>query len=110
MAISLLESIFDELVCTCLIDVVLEPRKIEFVYAEADEVEEGFYIIYRTCCRVHIELPNRWKHGVPFEVFDISWGNVLNALGESEIDHVVKTISDADIVKFDVPMAEAYLV
>ena len=39
VAIPLLESIFDELVCACLIDVVLEPWEVEFIYAEADEVK-----------------------------------------------------------------------
>ena len=58
VAIPLLESIFDELVCACLIDVVLEPWEVELIYTEADEVKERFNIIDWSGCRVHVEFAN----------------------------------------------------
>ena len=35
----LLEAVFYELIGACLVDVVLEPRQVEFIHTEADEVK-----------------------------------------------------------------------
>ena len=52
----LLESVFYELIGTCLVDVVLEPRQVEFIHTETDEVKQRFDVINRPSCRMHVEL------------------------------------------------------
>ena len=54
----LLEAVFDELIGACLVDVVLEPRQVEFIHTEANEVEQRFDVINRPSCRMHVELPD----------------------------------------------------
>ena len=58
---------------------------------------------------MHIELPYRGKHRVPFEVFDVSGGDVVDTLAEGKVDHVIVAVVDADVVELDVPVAESHL-
>ena len=110
MAVFFLESIFNELIRACLIDVVLKPRQIELVHAETDKVEKWLNIIYWSSCWVHIELSDRRKHWIALEMLDVPGCDSIDALSESEVNHVVITILDANIVKFNVPMAKANIV
>ena len=34
-----------ELVCACLLDIVIEPRKVKLIHAEANQVQERFDVI-----------------------------------------------------------------
>ena len=54
----LLEAVFYELIGACLVDVVLEPRQIEFIHTKADEVKQRFDVINRPSRRMHVELPD----------------------------------------------------
>ena len=58
MSFLFLEAVFYELIGACLVDVVLEPRQVEFIHTEADEVKQRFDVINRSSCRMHVELPD----------------------------------------------------
>ena len=45
MSLVLLCSVSYELVCACLLDIVIEPRKVKLIHAEANQVQERFDVI-----------------------------------------------------------------
>ena len=45
MPLVLAHSILYELICASLLDIIVEPRQVELVHAEADKVEEGLDVI-----------------------------------------------------------------
>ena len=58
---------------------------------------------------MHVELTDRGEHRVPLKVFDVSGGDVFDALAEGKVDHIVVAVVDADVVELDVPVAESHL-
>ena len=45
MPLVLAHSILYKLICASLLDIIVEPRQVELIHAEADEVEEGLDVI-----------------------------------------------------------------
>ena len=45
MPLVLAHSILYKLICASLLDIIVEPRQVELVHAEADKVEEGLDVI-----------------------------------------------------------------
>ena len=44
--------ISNKLICTCLLDVIVEPWQVELVHAKADEVQERLDVINRSRIRM----------------------------------------------------------
>ena len=56
MLLLLLEAVLYELIGAFLLDIVIEPGQVEFVHAEADEVEEGLDVVEWSGERVYLVL------------------------------------------------------
>lgn len=79
----------DELLCRVLIYVVLQPRQIEPIETESDQVKQRLDIVQRRGLGVDLELSNRSKHGVAFELGDFSFMLRVYTLRKSKINEVV---------------------
>ena len=75
MSLVLANSIRNELVCACLLYVVIEPGQVKFIHAEADQVQKRLDVVYWTRVRVQLVLAHRSEHRVAFEVlyFLVGW-------------------------------------
>lgn len=62
MSLVLANSIRNELVCACLLYVVIEPGQVKFIHAEADQVQKRLDVVYWTCVRVQLVLAHRSEH------------------------------------------------
>ena len=73
-----------ELIRAGLLNVIIEPRQVEFVHAEADQVQERFYVIDRHRIRVQLVLSQRRKHRIALKVanlaIDACLGGIVDAL------------------------------
>ena len=47
MPFMLPHSVSYELFCACLLNIVIEPRQVELIHAEADKVEKGLDVVDR---------------------------------------------------------------
>lgn len=90
-------SIRYELVRAGLLDVIIEPREIKLVHAEADEVQERLNVIDGRRIRMQLVLPHRREHRITFEELDLSATvsdllRRLDALRQCEVNQVVVAV------------------
>ena len=98
-----LHPVLDELLCARLLDVVIKPRQVKFVHAEAHEVEEGLDVVDWGRIRVHPVLSYGGKHRVSLEVLDLPISAPALSrqymLRQGEVNQIVVPILEADVVE-----------
>lgn len=82
------DPIRDELVCACLLDIIVQPRQVELIHAEADEVEERLDVVDWTRIRIQTVLAHGGEHGVSLEALDTVTRFPLDSLRQCEVDQV----------------------
>lgn len=109
-----LDSILDELVGACLLDVIVEPGEVKLIHAETHQVQEWLDVVDWRRVRMYLVLPKGRKHGVSLEVLDLSVCPLLvgleDVLCECEVNQIIVAIGDANVVQFQVPVAVPHLV
>ena len=65
-------SVSYELFSARLLYVVIKPRQVELIHAEADEVEKGLDVVDRGRVRVQIVLTHRSEHSIALEMLYLS--------------------------------------
>ena len=66
------DAVRDELIRARLFDVVVEPRQVELVHAEANQVQKRLNVVDGCRIRVQLVLAQGGEHWVAFEVPDFA--------------------------------------
>ena len=103
-----INSHLNKIVYARVVDVVLKPGQVEAAQTKAHQVQKRLYVVDRVGSLIYLIFSYRRKHRVSFEG---CYGVVaFYALGAGEVNQKVFAIVVADVVQFQIPMAEAHLV
>ena len=96
----------EELVGGPLVEIVMEPWKPEPAQTVAEQIEERLHVVVGVHHVRVEEFAVRGEHGVPFELFVLLAMWWVDPMGIAEVDQVVVSILNADIVQFDILVHE----
>ena len=92
----------EELVSGALVEIVMEPRKPESTQTVAEQIQERLNVIVGVHYVRVEEFSVRGEHGVPFKLFVLFAMWRVDPVGIAEVDQVIVSILNADIVQFDI--------
>ena len=98
----LTHAVGNELVCACLLDVVIQPRQVELVHAEAHQIKKRLDVVDGGCVGMCFVFAQGCKHGIAFEVLYLSVSfpdaRLQDLLGQGKVNQIIVAIRYADIV------------
>ena len=97
----------DEMLSVLLIYVVLKPRQVKLIVAEADQVKQRFNVVDRERLSLHVEFAHRCEHRIAFQEYHFIFTSCLNPLGKSKINQVKVALIEADVIQLEVPVTES---
>jgi len=99
--IGFLQAMLDELVRTpvILLDVGLEPRQVEPVETEGEQVKQWLEVVDWSCCSTYLEFADGGKHWITLESGNMVIAIVINPLGVGKVDQKILAFVVADVIQ-----------